>query len=34
MCSREEVEHSENKINTYFENDVGPGVLMRSVQQT
>ena len=28
------IEHSENKIVMYFENEVGPGVLQSSVQQT
>ena len=28
------IEHSENKIFTYFENEVGPGVLQSNVQQT
>ena len=27
------IEHSENKIITYFENEVGPGVLQSNVQQ-
>ena len=28
------IEHSENKIITRFENEVGPGILQSSVQQT
>ena len=28
------MEHSENKIITYMENEAGPGVLQSSVQQT
>ena len=28
------IEHSENKISTCFENEVGPGMLQSSIQQT
>ena len=29
-----EIEHSENKVNAYFENEVGPGMLQSSIKET
>ena len=33
MCHFWSVEHSENRNITYFENEVGPGVLQFNIQQ-
>ena len=30
----DQIEHSENKVNTYFENEVGPEELQSSIQET